>query len=110
MPLRVRVCRIADVSPGELRGFQVPGVTWPVMVTIVDGAMVAFPGVCPHDDVSLVDYGVLDRGDAQEPEIRCRVHGYRFDLTTGRCEHMPGLHLRRYKITLHGDDVLVDLL
>jgi nitrite reductase/ring-hydroxylating ferredoxin subunit len=104
------VCRIADVAPGELRGFQVPGVTWPVMVTIVDGAMVAFPGVCPHDDVSLVDYGVLDRSDAGEPELRCRVHGYRFELATGRCEHMPGLQLRRYRITLSGDDVLVDLL
>jgi nitrite reductase/ring-hydroxylating ferredoxin subunit len=103
--LRVHVCRLADVVAGELRGFAVQGVTWPVMVTIVDGALVAFPGVCPHDDVSLVDYGVLEDG-----EVRCRVHGYRFDLASGRCEHAPGLWLRRYKVTLAGDDVLVDLL
>jgi nitrite reductase/ring-hydroxylating ferredoxin subunit len=103
--LRVRVCRIADVVPNELRGFAVTGVTWPVIVTIVDGAMIAFPGVCPHDDVSLADYGVLE-----DNEVRCRVHGYRFDLATGRCEHMPALFLRRYRVTLAGDDVLVDLL
>ncbi len=81
MPLRVRVCRLADVVPGELRAFDVEGVTWPVIVTYVDGAMAAFPGVCPHDDVSL-----------------------------GECEHVPSLHLRRYKITMTGDEVWVDLL
>ena len=90
---------------GELRGFAVTGVTWPVMVTIVDGEMIAFPGVCPHDDVSLVDYGVLEDRD-----VRCRVHGYRFDLATGRCEHNPQLELRRYRVSFAGDDVLVDLL
>lgn len=105
MALRVRVCRLADVVPGELRGFSVRGVTWPVMITTREHELVAFPGVCPHDDVSLVDYGVLDDG-----ELHCRVHGYRFDLATGRCEHNPLLQLRRYKVTLVGDEVWVDLL
>jgi len=105
MALRVRVCKRADVSVGALRGFEVVGVTWPVMVTELDGQLVAFPGVCPHDDVSLVDYGVVEGG-----ELRCRVHGYRFDLRSGRCAHMPALHLRRYKVTQIDDDVWVDLL
>lgn len=105
MPLRVHVCSVADVVPGEMRGFDVQGVTWPVMVTAIDGNIVAFPGVCPHDDVSFVEYGVLeDRG------VRCRVHGYRFDLDTGACPHMPALHLRRYKVTLVGTQIWVDLL
>lgn len=105
MALRVRVCTIGDVVDDALRGFQVAGVTWPVMVTRVGGQLIAFPGVCPHDDVSLVDYGVLE-GEV----LRCRVHGYCFDLRTGRCEHMPSLHLRRYRITQIGDEVWVDLL
>jgi len=105
MALRVRVCAVADVVPGEMRGFDVEGVTWPVMVTELDGAVVAFPGVCPHDDVSLVDYGLLE-----ERVVRCRVHGYAFDLESGRCVHLPALHLRRYKVTLVGAEVWVDLL
>ena len=105
MPLRVRVCKRADVPSGALRGFVVPGVTWPVMVTEIGGELVAFPGVCPHDDVSLVDYGVIENG-----ALRCRVHGYCFDLATGDCEHNPKLHLRRYKITQIDDDLWVDLL
>jgi nitrite reductase/ring-hydroxylating ferredoxin subunit len=103
--LRVLVCKVGDVVAGALRGFAVPGVTWPVMVTTLDGEIIAFPGVCPHDDVSLVDYGVRD-----DDMLRCRVHGYRFDLRDGSCEHAPGLHLRRYRVTIAGDDVYCDLL
>jgi nitrite reductase/ring-hydroxylating ferredoxin subunit len=103
--LRVRVCNLAEIADEALRGFQVTGVTWPVMVTRVAGELFAFPGVCPHDDVSLADYGVLD----DDRHVRCRVHGYRFDLDSGRCEHAM-LQLRRYRVTVIDDDVWVDLL
>jgi len=105
MALRVRVCRLAEVVAGELRAFPVTGVTWPVIVTLIDGAPVAMPGVCPHDDVALADYGVLNGAT-----VICRVHGYGFELATGRCEHDPRLYLRRYRVTLLDDDVWVDLL
>lgn len=105
MALRVRVCDLDDVVPGELRAFSVSGVTWPVMMTIVDGDLFAFQGVCPHDDVSLADYGVIAGA-----EVTCRVHGYQFDVRNGRCEHAPWLHLRRYPVTLVGTEIWVDLL
>jgi nitrite reductase/ring-hydroxylating ferredoxin subunit len=104
--LRVFVCRVDEVVPGALRGFAVEHATWPVIVTMIDGEYAAFPGVCPHDDVSLVDYGVREDNDV----VRCRVHGYRFDLRTGACEHAPGLRWRRYRVTIDGDALLVDLL
>jgi nitrite reductase/ring-hydroxylating ferredoxin subunit len=102
--LRVKVCSIADVAAGELRAFRVEGVTWPVIVTIVDGEIVACPGVCPHEDVALWD-GTLDGAN-----IICRGHGYAFDLHTGRCVHEPALELRRYPVTRIGDEIWVDLL
>lgn len=105
MALRVRVCRLDEVADGAMHGFVVDGVTWPVMIAKVDDELFAFPGVCPHDDVSLVDYGVVE-----DHHMRCRVHGYRFDLRDGTCEHAPFLHLRRYKITIVGDELWVDLL
>ncbi|MGE0869920.1 MAG: Rieske (2Fe-2S) protein [Kofleriaceae bacterium] len=104
MALRVYVCRVADVVPGELRAFAVRGVTWPVIVTAVDGELIAVPGVCPHEDVALAD-GYID-GTA----VVCPGHGYGFDLRSGRCKHDPSLELRRYPVTLVGDDVWVDLL
>lgn len=104
MALRVRVCAAADVIAGELRAYAVPGVTWPVIVTRIDGALVAVPGVCPHEDVALWD------GELRGHAIVCPGHGYAFDVRTGRCKHDPGLELRRYAITQVGDDVWVDLL
>ncbi|MGE5186568.1 MAG: hypothetical protein ACM31C_31145 [Acidobacteriota bacterium] len=42
--MRVYVCRVQDVADGELRAFAVYGVTWPVIVTRVDGELIACPG------------------------------------------------------------------
>ncbi len=64
MALRVRVCRLADVVPGELRAFPVPGVTWPVIVTYVESELVAVQGVCPHEDVALADGDLVRVVDA----------------------------------------------
>ena len=102
--LRVYVCRVGDVAAGELRPFAVAGVTWPVIVTYSEGALVAVPGVCPHEDVALWD------GELEGNAIVCPGHGYQFDLATGRCKHDAGLELRRYPITLVGDEIWVDLL
>ena len=104
MALRVRVCAVSDVVAGELRAFAVRGVTWPVIVTIVDGELVAVPGVCPHEDVALWD------GHLDGHELVCPGHGWGFDLQTGRCRASPGLELRRYPITVLADEIWVDLL
>ena len=104
MALRVLACRLADVVPGELRGFDVEGVTWPVIVTYVGSEMVAVAGVCPHEDVELAG------GRLADCELVCPGHGYSFDLRTGACTHDATLELRRYPITIVGDEVWVDLL
>ena len=104
MALRVRVCALVDIVDNELRAFQVKGVTWPVLVTRVDGEILATAGVCPHEDVSLAD-GYLDGAT-----LVCPGHAYGFDLHTGRCRHDASLLLRRYAVTVVGDEVWVDLL
>jgi nitrite reductase/ring-hydroxylating ferredoxin subunit len=104
MALRVRVCGAAEVIDGELTAFAVAGVTWPVIVTRIDGALIAVPGVCPHEDVALAD------GELRGHEIVCPGHGYAFDLETGRCTHDPGLALRRYPITVIDGALWVDLM
>jgi nitrite reductase/ring-hydroxylating ferredoxin subunit len=102
--LRVKVCKLADVVDGEMRAFQVKGVTWPVIVTRVDDELMACPGVCPHEDVALWN------GDLTGSVITCPGHAYEFDMRTGLCKHDRELELRRYKITIVGDEIWVDLL
>lgn len=104
MALRVQVCRVGDVAPGESRGFTVPGVALPIMVTNLDGTYIATASMCPHEDVSLI--GCKRRG----PVVICRGHGYRFDLRTGACSHDPRLVLKRYRVTIEGDAVYAELV
>ena len=104
MALRVRVCRLADVVDDQLRAFPVTGVTWPVIVSRVAGQLYACQGVCPHEDVSLAN------GDLHGTVITCPGHSYELDLATGTCVHDSTLQLRRYQITIVGDEVWVDLL
>lgn len=104
MALRVKVCKLADVVDGELRAFKVKGVTWPVLVTRVDGELLATAGVCPHEDVDLVD------GELTGSVITCPGHSYELDMRTGACLHDKTLTLRRYPITVVRDEVWVDLL
>lgn len=104
MALRVRVCRVEDVVAGELRGFTVHGVAWPIMMTKVDDVIVATSSICPHEDVSLLP------GELDGSVVTCPGHAYELDLLTGRCKHDPRLHLRRYKVQIVGDDVWIDLV
>lgn len=104
MGLRVRVCRVDEVPSGELRAFAVEGIGVPIMMTRLDGAIVAASSMCPHEDVSLVD------GWLEGAVVECPGHAYEFNLTTGACLHDPDLRLRRYRVTVEGEEVFVDLL
>jgi len=104
MALRVKVCKLADVVDDELRAFKVKHVSWPVIVTRIGGGRFACQGVCPNEDVELVD------GYIHGTEIICPAHAYQFDLRTGTCRHDKALHLRRYKISVEGEQLYVDLL
>lgn len=104
MALRVKVCRLEDVVEGALRGFRVPGVDWPVLMTRVGGDIVATTSVCPHEDVSLLG------GELHGSIVTCPGHHYELDLKTGRCVHDRTLELRRYRVTVVGDEIWIDLV
>ena len=102
--LRARLARVDEVPVGEVKAFVVPGVTWPVLATRLDGEIAATAGVCPHEDVGLAD------GDLDGNCLTCPGHGYVFDLRTGACAHDARLILRRYRVTIIDDEVWIDLL
>jgi len=104
MALRVKVCKLVDIVDNELRAFKVKGATWPVLVTRVDGEILATAGVCPHEDVELVD------GTLEGCVVTCPGHSYELDMRTGHCLHDKSLTLRRYKVLVTGDELWVDLL
>jgi nitrite reductase/ring-hydroxylating ferredoxin subunit len=104
MALRLRVCRVDELPPGARRAVTIAGLSWPVLAVNLDGEIVVTAGVCPHEDVELTG-GAIDHG-----VLTCPGHAYEFDLRTGRCAHDPRLVLPRYRVTIVGDDVWIDVV
>jgi toluene monooxygenase system ferredoxin subunit len=104
MGMWVRICDANEVPEGQVRGFQVAALSFPILVAHVGGeTYLASSSICPHEDVSLLS------GDLQGPIITCPGHGYEFDLVTGRCKHDAGLRLRRFPVRLSGDALFVEI-
>lgn len=104
MALRVRVCAVDEIESDQLKSFSVAGVDVPVLVTRVDGEIIAGTSMCPHEDVSLA------RGKIKEGAIVCKAHGYAFSLRTGQCSHDPKLRWKIYKTSIVANDLYVQLL
>ena len=51
------------------------------------GEAVAVPDRCPHAGVE------LSGGFVEDGQLVCPMHGWRFDLATGRCVHRPDMTL-----------------
>jgi UDP-MurNAc hydroxylase len=53
---------------------------------------------CPHLKADLTRFGILDNGT-----LTCQLHGWRFDLETGRCLTSVGHQLRSHAVTAEPD-------
>jgi toluene monooxygenase system ferredoxin subunit len=96
-----RVCGLDDVWEGEMDSFEVDG--HEVLVVCVDGGAVrAYQGVCPHQDVPLVE------GSFDGRLLVCRAHQWVFDATSGNGVNPATSRLAQYPVRVDGDDVLVD--
>ncbi len=97
----VRAC-----SLGELRaaGRQVVHLDGHVLcLFVVDEEVYAVDNRCPHMGFP------LHRGSVCDGILTCHWHHARFDLATGGTFDQFADELRRFPVTLEGDDVLVDL-
>lgn len=69
----------------------------------VDGTIYATDDSCPHAGSSL-GWGVFEG-----KVVRCRSHGLRFDVTTGKIVGGTGLAVRTYPTRVEGEKVLISL-
>ena len=81
-------------------------IEWPpfdVLVAIVDGVPCAIEDACNHAGASLAE------GERKGGRVTCPMHGYIFELATGRLIEPRGLcgDQRRYLARYEGPDVVV---
>jgi nitrite reductase (NADH) small subunit len=88
----------------------------------IGGDLYALPNICPHQTGPLcagrIATGTLQadadsdwkpRWVMENEVIACPWHGLEYHVPTGRCLAYPEITLRRYPVTVHGDDVLVTI-
>jgi nitrite reductase/ring-hydroxylating ferredoxin subunit len=103
MAVWVRVCDESAIPAGEIRGFWIGELAFPVLVAHVGGRFLASTSICPHEDVSLLG------GNLEGTVVTCPGHGYEFDLDSGQCGHDAGLRLRRFPVRLIDGAVHIDI-
>lgn len=74
-----------------------------VLVSLVDGTPYAIEDSCNHAGASLSD------GDRLGDSVACPMHGYRFDLVTGKLLEPIGLcgDQRRFIAEIVNDEIVV---
>jgi nitrite reductase/ring-hydroxylating ferredoxin subunit len=97
---------VGRVPRERLAGGAMVRLDWPpfhVLVAIVDDAPCAIEDACNHAGASLAE------GFRRGARIGCPMHGYVFDLTTGRLIEPAGLcdDQRRFVARFEGNDVVV---
>ena len=98
--------RVGQVPRERLEGGALVRLDYPpfhVLVALVDGKPFAIEDACNHAGAS------LSEGERQGACVACPMHGYVFELTTGRLMAPEGLceDQRRFIARLVGDDVVV---
>lgn len=98
-----RVGSKSDVLPGEVKTFEVNGVS--IAVANLDGEKIcAIANLCTHDN------GPLGEGTLADGLIECPRHGARFDACTGAVKALPAVRpVRSYAVRVEGNDILVEV-
>ena len=96
-----KVCTVDDLWEGEMESFTVNGHDI-LLVSAEGGEIKAFQGICPHQDIPLVE------GKFDGKKVICRAHLWQFDATTGLGINPSDCALAEYPVKLDGDDVYVE--
>jgi nitrite reductase/ring-hydroxylating ferredoxin subunit len=97
----VEVATLDQLAPGQGMTVTVRGV--PVALFNVDETVYAIDDTCPHAGMS------LGTGELRGNIVRCRAHGWQYDVTTGHTMHEPDCRVTRYPVQVVEGTILVDV-
>jgi cell fate regulator YaaT (PSP1 superfamily)/nitrite reductase/ring-hydroxylating ferredoxin subunit len=100
-PVFRKVGRLDDLPEGRGRQVDLEGVT--CAVYNVGGTIHATENRCPHAG------GPLGEGELDGRVVTCPLHQWKFDVTTGQCQHLPPVKLKRYEVKVEGGEIWVKI-
>lgn len=96
-----KVCNLDDVWEGEMESFTVNG--HDVLLVCAEGGDVkAFQGICPHQDIPLVE------GKFDGTKIICRAHLWQFNACNGKGINPDDCALAEYPVKVEEEEVFVE--
>lgn len=103
------VAKAGELPPGSSHLVSVDGKE--VALFNVGGKIHAVTNRCPHRSGPLVKGSVETVADPADPAanpvlaVRCPIHGWLFELSTGRCLTRPNASIQTYPVTCERDEV-----
>lgn len=95
----MKVATIDQVPQGH--GCTVAAGDTNVALFNVDGTIYAIRDACAHAGAS------LGSGQCNGKIVRCRAHGWKYDVTTGFANGIDGFGVPTYPVKVVGGDILV---
>ena len=96
----VKVADVSDIPPGEMKVVKVG--TQEILLVNVNGTIHACDNWCNHQLYR------LSAGDLDGEEVRCDLHGSKFNVVTGEATAPPATKpMKLFDVRLEGSDVLV---
>ena len=104
----VRVCSKSEIPPGGLKAVNASGKD--IVIANVNGSFHAMDNWCTHEQ------GNLSEGELNKSILTCPEHSAQFDVTTGKVligpdgEPLENISPEKtYKVTVQGNDVMIDV-
>ncbi|MET3292957.1 Rieske (2Fe-2S) protein [Brevibacillus fluminis] len=112
---RVAVCSSAELAEGQRQLFDIDGVE--IGLIRVEGKCHAFRNSCPHQGVPMIYGSVVGTMVPSRPQeyvyghhneiIRCPLHGWEFNLKTGKALFSPGVSLKIYQAEEEAGEIVL---
>jgi 3-phenylpropionate/trans-cinnamate dioxygenase ferredoxin subunit len=91
-----------EVGPGEIRQYLVEDRF--VALCNVEGEFHAFEDVCTHQ------FTHLSEGEFMDAEVKCPLHGARFDVRTGAAKSLPAVKpVPKHEVKVDNGNIYVAL-
>ena len=95
----VRVARLDEIPPGEMFAAKVEEEA--IVVYNVDVTIYASRDSCTHQNYP------LSKGTLRGKYIRCSLHGWEYDVTSGAYQGNPAIHMRCFPVKVENGEVWV---
>ena len=93
--------RLSDLPPGGVIEKRI--MARRVAVFNHEGCLYGIESDCKHMRASLAN------GEVADGVVKCKWHGWRYELETGNCLDLEGARLKRYEVEVVDGDVFSEL-